>query len=65
MKHTSTHQFSGEDALSLNYNPEKDEFKDIDEFSAIFHGLDDCFEVDDSITKKIMEFAKSYPQAGN
>lgn len=65
MKQSSTHPFSSEDSVSLNYNPDKDEFKDIEEFSVIFQSLDDFFEVDDSIAKKIVEFAKSYSDTGN
>ena len=65
MKHSSTHPFSGDDSISLNYNPAQDEFKDIEDFSAIFNSLDDVFEADDSLIEKVVNFAKSYPHSGN
>jgi len=64
MKHHST-SASQEESNQLVYNPEKDEFLGIENFSEIFEILDkNLFEVDDQITGEVIHFAQRYSNSG-
>jgi hypothetical protein len=64
MKHHST-STSPEETSQLVYNPEKDEFLGIENFSDIFEMLDrNLFQVDDKIAGEVIHFARKYSNSG-